>query len=56
MLINENRCYQGVTKVYKFKPISANAENKCKQLLLNVILSLRYVNKFQHLLTKVNKF
>ena len=54
MLINDDRCYQMVTKVNKFQPMLTNADNKCKQMLLNVILT--NFDKFQPNLSNTNKY
>ena len=42
--MNDNICYHMVTKINQFYSILTNADDKCKQMLFNVILT-NLINK-----------
>ena len=58
MFMNDNICYHMVTKINKFYSILTNADDKCKQMLFNVILTnlINFSHYYQSQIpTKVNK-
>ena len=50
MFINDNRCYQMVTKVNIFYPMLLNADNKCEPELHRIVnlIEYRISNIFVH--------